>query len=575
MLRLPTVVAACLALTSAVLACGRDPTAPSSSAASTTIPGLSPTPALTTAVDQTVATVTTQPDSLLMIVGDKASVSAQVLNQAGEALARSVTWNVQTPSLVNILTKTGTTVTFKARKKGITSIRATVDGKSGSTKLVIRDATGARVIVTPASATVAPLETVQFAAAGLTQAGETATVSATWSATGGTISATGFYTAGKTGGVYRVIAKTPFGAADTSDVTITSAPITQLVVTPATVTLAPGETQQFASYGINSLGDHIAAPTTWTADGGSITGDGLYTAGDVSGTYEVKGTVTGTSISASAWVTTEVSSPSAATGIPFGLFGMLGRRLVDPYTSGVQAAQPDTILVDLAAAKARGARIIVNFAGGSNTNLTDAAGHFDYEKWKIRVDRFLPTINQLNAYVADGTLLAFMMIDEPFAPNSWGGEVVPMATLDQMAQYSRSIFPDLLTAVRAAPSALQSYAWQYLDVSWAQYTARKGPIDQYVSTEVAAAKAAGLGLVVGLNISKGGDGSSGLGTTNEWSMSGNEILQYGHALLDAPYACAFESWDSRSSVIDQPDVAAALQELAVTAAAHVQTPCGQ
>ena len=57
------------------------------------------------------------------------------------------------------------------------------------------------------------------------------------------------------------------------------------------------------------------------------------------------------------------------SGIPFGLFGMPGRMLVDPYTSAMQQAQPKNILADLAAAKARGAHIVVNLAGGINTWL--------------------------------------------------------------------------------------------------------------------------------------------------------------------------------------------------------------
>ena len=275
----------------------------------------------------------------------------------------------------------------------------------------------------------------------------------------------------------------------------------------------------------------------------------------------------------------DLASPSrtgstAGEAIPFGLFGMPGRKLVDPFTSAMQQAKPETILQDLAAAKARGARVVVTFAGAA-AKFSDANGHFDYNAWKDKVDRFRPMLSQLNAYVADGTLLAFMIIDEPFAKKRWGGQIVPKATVDQMAQYSKSLFPDLATAVRAAPSELRNYSWQYLDVAWAQYTAKKNPIAQYVPTEVAAAREEGLGLIVGLNISKGGDGSSGFGNADEPSMSGAEILRYGHALLGAPNACAFISWDDRPNVIGRPDVAAALKELALEAKAHPDTPCRQ
>ncbi len=165
------------------------------------------------------------------------------------------------------------------------------------------------------------------------------------------------------------------------------------------------------------------------------------------------------------------------------------------------------------------------------------------------------------------------MIDEPFAAPQWGGEAVPKSTLDQMAQYSKSLFPELVTMVRAAPSQLQGYTWQFLDASWAQYAARKGPIGAFVSTEVAAAQSARLGLVVGLNISKGGDGSSGIGGADGYSMTGAEILQYGGAFLAEPSSCAFLMWDSRASVIQRSDVASALAELAGDARAHAATSC--
>ncbi|HEX2635826.1 MAG TPA: hypothetical protein VHL81_01770 [Gemmatimonadales bacterium] len=265
---------------------------------------------------------------------------------------------------------------------------------------------------------------------------------------------------------------------------------------------------------------------------------------------------------------------SAGSGIPFGLFGMNGSKLVDPYTSAMQQGRPQTILQDLAAAKARGARIVVNFSGGGR-NFTDSQGHFDFDAWKARLDRFAPIAGRLNAYAADGTLFASMIMDEPFVSKRWGGQEVPVATLDRMAQYSKALFPALPTVVGSAPSTLRSYPWRYLDAGWAQYTARKGTVTEYVSTEAGAAREEGLGLIVGLNISKGGDGSSGYGKPKEWSMTGKEILEYGHALLGVPSACAFISWDSRPDVINRPDVSAALRDLAAAAQAHPETSCRQ
>lgn len=273
-----------------------------------------------------------------------------------------------------------------------------------------------------------------------------------------------------------------------------------------------------------------------------------------------------------AFAPASVQPHSDAQGLPFGLFGMGGRRLVDPFTSGMQNAQPGTILQDLEAARARGAHMVVTFAGAP-VKFTDPAGHFDYDMWKARVDRFLPLVGQIQPYVTDGTLLATLIIDEPFSKQRWNGTTVPKETIDRMGQYSKSLFPGLAVAVREAPTDLAGYPWKYVDVSWAQYASRKGPIDRFVSTESAAARADGLGLIVGLNLVKGGDGSSGLGTDDEPAMSGAEILRDGRALLAAPNACAFISWDDRPDVIDRPDAAAALRELATVARTRPSTAC--
>jgi hypothetical protein len=79
-----------------------------------------------------------------------------------------------------------------------------------------------QVTVTPGTASVPTGGTVQFSASGRYSDGTSRAVAATWSATGGTISTAGLYTAGQTAGTYRVIAVATGGTrADTSAVTVT------------------------------------------------------------------------------------------------------------------------------------------------------------------------------------------------------------------------------------------------------------------------------------------------------------------------------------------------------------------
>jgi hypothetical protein len=83
-------------------------------------------------------------------------------------------------------------------------------------------ATLTSVLISPASVALTPGKTQQFKATGKMSDGTTKTLSPTYKATGGTISAGGLYTAGSSSGSFRVIATDPSGKADTSSVTITA-----------------------------------------------------------------------------------------------------------------------------------------------------------------------------------------------------------------------------------------------------------------------------------------------------------------------------------------------------------------
>jgi hypothetical protein len=81
-------------------------------------------------------------------------------------------------------------------------------------------AVASQLILNPGSATLTASASKQFAAFGRTSAGDSVSVDVTFTATGGTITSGGLYTAGPNYGTYRVIAKSGT-LADTSAVTIT------------------------------------------------------------------------------------------------------------------------------------------------------------------------------------------------------------------------------------------------------------------------------------------------------------------------------------------------------------------
>lgn len=144
--------------------------------------------------------------------------------------------------------------------------------------------------VSPAAIALEPAGTQAFAATGLMSDASTSSVAVSWSATGGTITSGGVYTAGATDGSFRVIATTSDGEfADTSAVTISTVPpdLVAVELTPPTVTLDAGDARQFTAVGRLSNGSTITIPINWTATGGTISATGLYTAGDDGGAWRV------------------------------------------------------------------------------------------------------------------------------------------------------------------------------------------------------------------------------------------------------------------------------------------------
>ncbi len=130
-----------------------------------------------------------------------------------------------------------------------------------------------------------PGQTQQFAPAATWSDGQQYPLSVTYSATGGTISSTGSFTAGSTAGRFSVLATCVCGLVATS--TLDVAQLTTLRISPKTVSLAAGAAQAFTTTALWSTGATTLPPITYSVTGGSITSTGQYTAPSTAGTYRV------------------------------------------------------------------------------------------------------------------------------------------------------------------------------------------------------------------------------------------------------------------------------------------------
>jgi hypothetical protein len=266
---------------------------------------------------------------------------------------------------------------------------------------------------------------------------------------------------------------------------------------------------------------------------------------------------------------TTPAGPPVHVGIPFGpsilsqgesSFLLLPPSSLDTsFTALKTDAFYKNLLAMLESARRANGRILVSFSGASG-EYTDSNG-FNLAKWKQKVDEFRGF--DVSSYIADGTLLGHYIMDEPSDRRNWNDHLVARADIDEMARYSKEIWPGLPTIIRGWPWYLKGYDYKYLDAAWAAYHERFGSIDEFVSTNVRDAKESGLNLVVGLNVLAGGgaDGLPGY-KAGKNSMTAEQMKAWGGALLDQPYACAFFMFRFHPDYFSRPDIEEAVAELA-------------
>lgn len=86
--------------------------------------------------------------------------------------------------------------------------------------------------------------------------------------------------------------------------------VSQILLTPSRTTLAAGASRQFRVAGRTAAGDSVAVVVDFSATGGAITGDGMYTAGEAAGDYLVIATLRGGgAVADTAVVTITVAGP--------------------------------------------------------------------------------------------------------------------------------------------------------------------------------------------------------------------------------------------------------------------------
>ncbi|HEY3011459.1 MAG TPA: hypothetical protein VGJ36_01835 [Gemmatimonadales bacterium] len=262
----------------------------------------------------------------------------------------------------------------------------------------------------------------------------------------------------------------------------------------------------------------------------------------------------------------ETDLPSFATsfagGIPFGTYALPTSWFGSYYNGALRNIAPDQLRSELAAIKSRGGKVVLMFAGNERW-YKDANHHFSFTKWKDRIDRFRRI--SFSSFITDGTIIAHYLIDEPNDPHNWGGQAISGNTLEEMAKYSKQIWPGLATVVRTDATYLAKWSgYHYLDAAWAQYVSRKGSPGDYIKANISAAQNRGLALITGLNLIDGNAGSK---------MTASQVKSWGSTLLSYSYPCAFVSWTYNSTYLSSSGIKDAMRYLRYKAQSRSTKSC--
>src|SRR5262249_26997174 len=106
---------------------------------------------------------------------------------------------------------------------------------------------------------------------------------------------------------YTLTAANSAGSATATTTVVVTVAAVSVSVSPASATLLTGGTQQFTATVTNAANTSV----TWTATGGTVTSAGLFTAGQTSGSFQVKATSVQDSAQSGTSVVTIVTQTSS------------------------------------------------------------------------------------------------------------------------------------------------------------------------------------------------------------------------------------------------------------------------
>ena len=264
------------------------------------------------------ATLVITPSPATLAIGAAQQFAAVGHDASGNVVAVAPTWTVVSGGGAIGLT-TGLFTAGNTSGVYPNTVRANVGALVALATVTVENGPLAAITVTPNPTIVQAGSAQRFTAVGTDAGGNVIAITPTWSVVqgGGSIDAsTGHFTAGTTAGTFAGTVRASSGTVSGSaTVTVTAIPLVlaTIVVTPDSVSMQAGRTQQFSAAGRDGNGNAFPISVTWSVvrSGGSIDANsGLFTAGAVPGTFVNTVRATSGTISGSATVTVAPIAPS-------------------------------------------------------------------------------------------------------------------------------------------------------------------------------------------------------------------------------------------------------------------------
>ncbi len=239
-----------------------------------------------TPVDNTIAAVVVVPRVGTLMPGEALDLAAFGRTAKGDSVGVGVNWTASGGSV-------DAPGRFEATIPGsywivARSVTQANIADSANVLVVGPDNPITRVVVSPKTLSIRIGQTRQFAAVAYFQDGTPAPAPIFWSASGGTISSAGEYSAPGVAGDYLVLAVVGNGLVDTATVTVGDVPVlTSMALEPATDSLLQGGSRQYLVSASWSDGSSATPQVDFSTTGGIIDSTGTFTAAAPIGDYLV------------------------------------------------------------------------------------------------------------------------------------------------------------------------------------------------------------------------------------------------------------------------------------------------